>query len=446
MARSTFKNLLAAARAPFANRFGPLGSNVGLVDKDYDNNFAMTWSDSGDLNSLEALRVDLDGRVQLDSNAQLGAREQMVFSIVANATLGTQTFFIADRAMVITGISEIHSTLGTDAAAVILQISHETGTQAPGGGTLVQTGSFNLKGTINTIQNATLLSPKADGTPAAGLILAAGDRLSAEFTGVLTAVAGVQVTVTATPGSKEVPAVYAMNANGSIATQAFFSANRDFVITGVQMIWSTAGSDAGTVTADVFKDTSTNAPGAGTSVLAAAQSVKGAINTTVNVALSATAATLAMAAGDRLSVVMTGTLTALAGLVIVVYLAPVYNRVEVTYAMKANGSIATTGMFSCDRDYEVLEVSEVHSTAGTDGGTVSGDIFIDKGTTAPGGGATAIAAVFSLKATANTTTFTAPATALHSRTAKKGDRITFKTTGTLTALAGIVVTVSLRPV
>ena len=52
---------------------------------------------------------------------------------------------------------------------------------------------FNLKGTANTVQAGALT------TTAAALKLAPGDRLSADFAGTLTAVAGVVVTVELRP-------------------------------------------------------------------------------------------------------------------------------------------------------------------------------------------------------------------------------------------------------
>lgn len=110
-------------------------------------------------------------------------------SFIQSGTFATTTFFVAPQACKVTGISEVHSTLGTDAGAVTAVVTKDTGTQAPGAGTsLHQSGSFNLKGANNTVQNATL------STTAATLTLAAGDRLAVKLTGVPTAVAGAVVT------------------------------------------------------------------------------------------------------------------------------------------------------------------------------------------------------------------------------------------------------------
>lgn len=102
-------------------------------------------------------------------------------------------FYVANRAMEIVAIREVHSAIGSDVGAVTLAVTKDTGTAAPGAGTTVQTGTFNLKSTANTVQTGTLTAT------AANKKLAAGDRLSVNFTGTVTDVAGVVVTVTLRP-------------------------------------------------------------------------------------------------------------------------------------------------------------------------------------------------------------------------------------------------------
>ena len=99
-------------------------------------------------------------------------------------------FFIAPFACTVVAVRESHTAAGTDAAAVTLDIEKLTGTQAPDAGVAVLGATkIDLKGAVNTVQ-----SPALSGT-AADLTLAAGDRLCLKDTGVLTAVAGVAVTV-----------------------------------------------------------------------------------------------------------------------------------------------------------------------------------------------------------------------------------------------------------
>lgn len=449
----------------FSQRFG-LNTEVGNtnppinpyqtnVDHDFDNNKPLTWSDAGDLNSIEALRIDADGRVQFDQCVFNGNDNSQTFYLNANAALATQAFFTADKVMQISGISEVHAVLGTDAGAVTAVVTHDTVGQAPGAGTVVQTNTFNLKGTINTVQFATLLAPNGDGSPANALILQPGDRLTIKFTGVLTSLAGVVLNVFSFPGQKEETAVYNMLANASLATQSFWVANRDQQVTGISLSYTVAGTDAGAVTIDVTKDTSTQAPGAGTTMLSATANAKSAsfINTPTFLGLTATTATLSMLAGDRISIKFTGVLTALAGVVLTVYFQATYpqgtqqgyfGQVDAGFTLNANGSQATQAFFIADRDYEIVDASAVWATANAGG---SWTISIDKGTTAPGAG-TAIAPVVATTSAANTPTVLillgSTATSRRTHMVSQGDRVSL-VLATIGALAGLTVNVSMLP-
>lgn len=111
----------------------------------------------------------------------------------ANGVLADEAFFIADRAYEVVGVSQIHAVAGNDGGAVNLQVTKDTGTNAPGAGTDLLTNTagagFNLKATANTVQNGTLVATQATKR------LAAGDRLSVDYAGTLTTLAGVVVTV-----------------------------------------------------------------------------------------------------------------------------------------------------------------------------------------------------------------------------------------------------------
>lgn len=119
---------------------------------------------------------------------------EVTYAMNANASLADQAFFVANRAYQVVAIREVHSTAGSDGGAVTLQVTKDTGTNAPGAGTDLLTNNsnagFDLKGTANTVQTGTLTAT------AASLQLAAGDRLAVDFAGTLTALAGVVVTVT----------------------------------------------------------------------------------------------------------------------------------------------------------------------------------------------------------------------------------------------------------
>lgn len=113
----------------------------------------------------------------------------------APTSLVDQVLFICPvgQSYQVTSADEVHSTAGSDASAVSLQLTKDTGTQAPGAGVDLLTNNtnvgFNMKGTANTVQNGTLTATTAD------LVFVAGDRLSLDFAGTLTALAGVNVTV-----------------------------------------------------------------------------------------------------------------------------------------------------------------------------------------------------------------------------------------------------------
>jgi len=118
------------------------------------------------------------------------------YTMQANASLADQVFFgpVPDGMLLeVLAIQQIHSILGTDAGAVNLQVTKDTGTNAPGAGTNLLTNNsdagFDLKAAVNTRQKG-LLAASQD-----SLTLRAGDRLAVDFAGVLTAVAGVQVFV-----------------------------------------------------------------------------------------------------------------------------------------------------------------------------------------------------------------------------------------------------------
>ena len=91
-------------------------------------------------------------------------------------------------------------------------------------------------------------------------------------------------------------------------------------VVGIKESHAVAGSDGGAVTLVVEKLTGTTAPGSGVSQQSANIDLKGTANTVQSPALSATAADLALAIGDRLALKLTGTPTSLASVVVVVQL------------------------------------------------------------------------------------------------------------------------------
>lgn len=129
----------------------------------------------------------LGGHFQRTNGAFLPDAFEVTFAGLADACM-----FIANYPCKVVAIREVHSTAGSDAGAVNIQVTKDTGTTAPGAGTDLLTDNagagFNAKGTANTVQNGTLVAE-------ATRTLAVGDRLGVDFAGTLTALAGVVITV-----------------------------------------------------------------------------------------------------------------------------------------------------------------------------------------------------------------------------------------------------------
>ncbi len=168
-----------------------------LICQDGTAGWKVTWpatfKDSFLTNSIAASTCRFgewlwDGTNFYGAHNQTARHLQVTYSDDANGDLATQAVFVANRPYKVVAIRQVHSALGTDASAVTLSASKDTGTTAPGAGTGLLTATFDLKAAINTVQAGSLSATEAD------LILAAGDRLSVVYGGVLTAVAGVVVT------------------------------------------------------------------------------------------------------------------------------------------------------------------------------------------------------------------------------------------------------------
>lgn len=99
----------------------------------------------------------------------------------------------------------------------------------------------------------------------------------------------------------------------------FFMANRAYRVKAASIICSSTST---VPTVDITHDTGTNAPGAGTSVLTGVMTMSATANTRVVGTLSATVATLTLAAGDRLAHKWGGTVGSITGALVSVLLEP----------------------------------------------------------------------------------------------------------------------------
>ena len=100
--------------------------------------------------------------------------------------------------------------------------------------------------------------------------------------------------------------------------------------------------------------------------------------------------------------------------------------------------------FVADFPCEIIKAYEFHRVLGTNGGAVTLDIekLIDG--QALDAGTTVLASTFNLKSTVNTGQRVKTSTTEVDRNLKPGDRLALKDTGTLTAVAGVLVEVLLR--
>lgn len=96
------------------------------------------------------------------------------------------------------------------------------------------------------------------------------------------------------------------------------------------------------------------------------------------------------------------------------------------------------------RPYYVMEISEVHRVAGTDAGAVTLDIERLSGTEALDAGDALCVSTFNLKSAINTVV-TKKTTALQNTLLRVGDRLALKDAGTPTDVAGLTITILLKP-
>jgi hypothetical protein len=98
-------------------------------------------------------------------------------------------FFIARQPCEVLWVAESHIVAGTDAGSVTMDIVKLTSGQAVASGVSILTTEFDMKSTANTPVQ------KEGKDLSANRQLKNGDRLALDFTGTLTDLAGVQVTL-----------------------------------------------------------------------------------------------------------------------------------------------------------------------------------------------------------------------------------------------------------
>jgi hypothetical protein len=442
------KPLTERIRAPFTALRQTMGRQTRAWSG-WDNDYIQRMmSATYGNNPLPGVGTDALDNALLNGAVMKGFITPIRLNITANSKIATTRFFSNNNdttPLEIVAITAMHAT--ANGAALTAYVSKDKAGQAPGAGTSVMSGTFNLNATANTLQTATLASTLLNPT----VTIRAGESLSLKLSTTVTSLAGLSVIVYVRPHTQAAFAQYYRAANGDIATGTMYlNLIPGQVVRSVAISWGTAGTDAGAVTADITKDTSTNAPGAGTSILAAAQSVKGTANTTVYPTLATSTSTLTMASGDRLAVKMTGTLTALTDLVVTVFFNASATDHIVIPVSSWDGAATDRSIFTvpAGEHYIVSDFWQTWSTASTSNTQL---LTKDTGTTAPGAGTGLVTdntnAGILTSSTANTPVGSLTLSAVSTKPTlwlAPGDRLGLKNAGTTGSLAGVFTAVVLR--
>jgi len=433
-------------RAPFVKGAG-LGKRPRFADDGWDGDFTQRAQNAAGNDVIDVVGTDA-----LDNRLVAGELYRPVLTpircqIQANGKLATTNpFFVNNNDTTPIEIAYMTCTFSVAAGSTSTgNVVKDPVGVAPGGGSTCMTGTFNLNATANTEQIATLVGKR--GTPA--LVLGPGEQLTLKISAVAS-LAGLFVTVWVRPRQAISIAQYHRHANGDIATGVMYlNILPGTVIRGVAMRWGTAANNAGTVTMDITKDASGTAPGAGTSILTAAQSVKGTANTTVYPALAASAATLTMAVGDCLSLKTAGTLTALADLVVTVFFAAGPPQHIVVGMSSWDAAAVDRTVFQADNNYyQVVDCWQVWSTVSTSN---TQRLTKDSGVVAPGAGTglqtdntnTGILTSGTINTPIGSLLLTAVSTK-PTLVLGPGDCLGLKNAGTTASLAGVFTSVLLR--
>lgn len=119
---------------------------------------------------------------------------EIMVHIQAAAAMLDQSFFLANRAYQVTAVKEVHAVAESSATNLHIQVTKDSGTDAPGAGDALLTNNtndgFDGKATANTVQAGTLTATTAF------LQMAAGDRLSVTFEDTATELEGMTISVT----------------------------------------------------------------------------------------------------------------------------------------------------------------------------------------------------------------------------------------------------------
>ncbi len=406
-------NITEALRKPFMKQKG-LG-NPDLISAAWDNNYTLEALTAAGTAVKALLSLGRDDVPQIGGAPRTAAMARLIpFNAVANAGVATRPFHVFTSTAYgrIVGIKEIHGTAGNDSGAVTAHITRERGAQAAGSGVSLMSGTFNLKGTADTEQVATLTSNIQD------LKFQPGDKLSVKITGTATAVAGLYIAVYVLYDSNIFEtSVYLASGN---ADQVFFLANRKYPIVGISAVFETAEVTTATQKVQVKIQDGTETESQGTAILTNNSNGGFDCVATAKVVQNGTFTALSMLAGERLSVDYSGTSNELANLVVTVAFTAQPGRQEVSMWWAAPAA-TDHYLFLSDRNYRVHDGRQIHGTAA--GGTSTMQLEKVTGTNPASTGTALLGTPWDLNATADTPQVFAGITVLATLQLDDGDRL-----------------------
>jgi hypothetical protein len=436
MSRSS--ELTKDIRAPFLK--GAQFQNVAEKSAGrIDNNYAVRYRNAADTADVEAYRVDVEDNLQIGGAlAVKPTRIPAIFRASLNGAIVTTRFHIQNVPGRVVGITEIHNVAGDHTDAVTLQVTKETSGQAPGAGVALQSGTFNLKGTANTKQTATLSSAvKSDGTSV--LELVEGDMLSVKLTGNAQTAAGVLLIVWIQP---YVPSLDVSFYSAAVTSQdqGFFIANRPYRIRAIRFAHATAETTDTTSNVQVTVDDGTEAPGAGNDLLTNDGGAGFDLNATANVPQVGAFSDTTLIASERLGIDFNSSNTEGAGICITVSFYPQANRLEIPYWLY-DGNNVDMWVFDADRDYDLYDGRFLHAVAA--GGTSTLNLEKANGTTNASGGTATLNTAVNLESTANTVQVADFVTVKATTLVPKDYRLSFDFGHTEQSTVGFFATISL---
>lgn len=145
-----------------------------------------------DGNSVGTVRYVNIGTNAAANFVQAGLSAAVSVPFVYDANVIDMPFWVADRSYLAISVNARVLVAGTDAGAVTGQIRRVPNTTAVSGGPAIHSGTINLKGTVDQVQEMTMV------TTSTSINFVKGNSLGFDLTGVATAARGV-VTVVMLP-------------------------------------------------------------------------------------------------------------------------------------------------------------------------------------------------------------------------------------------------------